>query len=294
MRNLFLLFIFITGASSAYAQAAGTPYMPNAKSAITFLYTGANQTWTVPAGVTTIQVDIYGGGASGSGARVQATIPVTPAQTLIIVVGQAGVASTAASGAPATYGGGGASGTSSNFPSQSGAGMSGIFKTSYTQINALAIAGGGGGGGIIITNTAPNILAVANGGAAGLPSGIAGTSSSNAQYTSTGGGGATIYLGGSAGGGNALYSMQGFVGTALMGGNGGNAYLSGFPNASGGGGGGGGYFGGGGGGGGSDTGTNSREASGGGGGSSFVVSGSSSISYTTGNANSNGSVKITY
>jgi len=294
MKQISILFLLFFSVLNVFAQVSGSPYMPNAKSAITFLYTGANQTWTVPAGVTTIQVDIYGGGASGSGARVQATIPVTPAQTLIIVVGQAGVASTAASGAPATYGGGGASGTSSNFPSQSGAGMSGIFKTSYTQINALAIAGGGGGGGIIITNTAPNILAVANGGAAGLPSGIAGTSSSNAQYTSTGGGGATIYLAGSAGGGNALYSMQGSVGSALMGGKGGNAYLSGYPNASGGGGGGGGYFGGGGGGGGSDTGATSREASGGGGGSSFVVAGSSGISYTTGNTNANGSIKIIY
>jgi hypothetical protein len=294
MKQISILFLLFFSVLNVFAQVSGSPYMPNAKSAITFLYTGANQTWTVPAGVTTIQVDIYGGGASGSGARVQATIPVTPAQTLIIVVGQAGVASTAASGAPATYGGGGASGTSSNFPSQSGAGMSGIFKTSYAQINALAIAGGGGGGGIIITNTAPNILAVANGGAAGLPSGIAGTSSSNAQYTSTGGGGATIYLAGSAGGGNALYSMQGSVGSALMGGKGGNAYLSGYPNASGGGGGGGGYFGGGGGGGGSDTGATSREASGGGGGSSFVVAGSSGISYTTGNTNANGSIKIIY
>jgi hypothetical protein len=294
MKQISILFLLFFSVLNVFAQVSGSPYMPNAKSSITFSYTGANQTWTVPLGVTSILVDIYGGGASGSGARVQATIPVTPAQTLIIVVGQAGITSSAATGAPAAYGGGGASGTSSNFPSQSGAGLSGVFKTSYSQINAWAIAGGGGGGGIIITNTAPNILAVANGGAAGLPSGIAGTSSSNAQYTSTGGGGATIYLGGSAGGGNALYSMQGFVGTALMGGKGGNAYLSGFPNASGGGGGGGGYFGGGGGGGGSDTGTNSREASGGGGGSSFVVSGSSSISYTTGNANANGSVKISY
>jgi len=294
MKQISILFLLFFSVLNVFAQVSGSPYMPIAKSSITFSYTGANQTWTVPAGVTSILVDIYGGGASGSGARVQATIPVTPAQTLIIVVGQAGITSSAATGAPAAYGGGGASGTSSNFPSQSGAGLSGVFKTSYSQINALAIAGGGGGGGVVITTTSPNILAVAEGGASGLPNGIAGVSSSNSQYASTGGGGATIYLAGAAGGGNSLYSMQGSVGSTLMGGKGGNAYLSGYPNASGGGGGGGGYFGGGGGGGGSDTGATSREASGGGGGSSFVVAGSSGISYTTGNTNANGSIKIIY
>ena len=70
---------------NVFSQAAGTPYMPNLKNAYTFSYTGANQTWTVPSGITSIVVDVYGGGSNGAGARVQATVPVTPGQTLSLI-----------------------------------------------------------------------------------------------------------------------------------------------------------------------------------------------------------------
>ena len=77
----------------------------------TFSYTGANQTFTVPAGVTTISVTLWGAGGSGSGvggiggagAFIQGTLSVTPGQTLILVVGQGGVYNSGGS----TYGGGG-------------------------------------------------------------------------------------------------------------------------------------------------------------------------------------------
>ncbi|MGB8909837.1 MAG: hypothetical protein WCC84_13925 [Candidatus Cybelea sp.] len=58
-----------------------------------FLFTGAEQTFTVPAGVTKVRVDAEGasgGGASGSqgskvtagsGGEVKATIPVTPGRS---------------------------------------------------------------------------------------------------------------------------------------------------------------------------------------------------------------------
>ena len=57
-------------------------------------YTGAVQTFTVPAGVTSISVDAYGAsgmtdgrGDEGKGGRVQAILTVTPGEVLHIYVG---------------------------------------------------------------------------------------------------------------------------------------------------------------------------------------------------------------
>jgi hypothetical protein len=59
-----------------------------------FAFTGADQTFTVPAGVTTLTVDLHGaeGGAydrysGGGGGGVHAAIPVTPGQVLTVRVG---------------------------------------------------------------------------------------------------------------------------------------------------------------------------------------------------------------
>src|SRR5579864_313575 len=54
-----------------------------------FNYTGAQQNFTVPAGVTQVTVRAYGGssGSSADGAYVRATIPVTPGESLAIFVG---------------------------------------------------------------------------------------------------------------------------------------------------------------------------------------------------------------
>ena len=61
----------------------------------TFSYTGVVQTYTVPACVFSITVDVKGGAGAvgaagttaGNGGRVQATISVTPAEVLNIYVG---------------------------------------------------------------------------------------------------------------------------------------------------------------------------------------------------------------
>jgi hypothetical protein len=70
-----------------------------------FSYTGARQTFTVPAGVTTLKITAYGasgGGSTGSygskvtggtGGLVKATIPVRPGEELAIFVGGEAVAS---------------------------------------------------------------------------------------------------------------------------------------------------------------------------------------------------------
>lgn len=63
---------------------------------LTFSYTGAVQTWTVPNGITSITVDAYGSagervnaskGYTSKGGRVQAVMNVTPGQVLSIYVG---------------------------------------------------------------------------------------------------------------------------------------------------------------------------------------------------------------
>ena len=73
-----LLLIGYFGLNSIFGQA----------STITFNYTGAMQTWTVPPCVFTINVIVAGakgGGANGgSGARISAPLNVTPGQILNI------------------------------------------------------------------------------------------------------------------------------------------------------------------------------------------------------------------
>lgn len=55
---------------------------------VTFSYTGAQQTWGVPAGVTSVTITATGargGNAGGLGARVAATYAVTPARLSISI-----------------------------------------------------------------------------------------------------------------------------------------------------------------------------------------------------------------
>lgn len=226
----------------------------------TYSYTGSTQTFTVPTGVTSVSVKVWGAGGAGSlytgagyagsggsGALVKGTIAVTPGQTLTIVVGGGGRLSVTAASAGG-YGGGGASGGAYG---GSGGGYSGIFSSAtLSQANALAIAGGGAGGGYYYQTT--------YGGAGGATTGSAG---GNVTTTYTGGGGGTVSAGGA--GGRFNNTVRGSAGTALTGG-GGAVY------AVGGGGGGGGYYGGGGGYGAAAT--SAYYSSGGGGGSSYLGS----------------------
>ncbi len=224
----------------------------------TFTYTTANsgnQIFTVPTGVSSISVKIWGaggggsstGGSGGSGALVKGTIPVTAGQTLTIVVGGGGVYSN--SGSTGTTIGGG--GSSYSFGA-SGGGYSGIFNTStVSQANALAIAGGGGGGGYYQTPT--------YGGGGGATTGTPG---GNVSSNYTGGAGGST----SAGGGGGLYnnsSSRSNAGSSLAGGGAFTGYTYGA------GGGGGGYYGGGSG---YSSNSNSNASSGGGGGASFLGS----------------------
>lgn len=221
---------------------------------VTFNYTGAAQTWTVPPCVTSISVDVRGaeggGPTGGNGARVtHPSLAVTPGQVLQINVGGAG-------GQPAGGWNGGGIGFVGSVTSRGGGGASDIRTGAYALADRIIVAGGGGGSG----GGSPTVGA---GGGGGCATGLTGTGS---PYQTTGGSGGTQTAGGIGGPPWTGGGQWGVNGTLGNGGNGG------FWNTASGGGGGGGYYGGGGGG--SDgccTGANG--GAGGGGGSSFTPAG---------------------
>jgi hypothetical protein len=89
----------------------------------TFNYTGAPETWTVPAGVTSATFDLYGAGHSdfvnGKGGRVVATLAVTPGASYQIRVGGMG-----GMGGRGGFNGGGTGGNGRTQPSEGGGGSS--------------------------------------------------------------------------------------------------------------------------------------------------------------------------
>ena len=222
-RILFIFFFLIC--SSINAQASTTT---------TFLYTGADQYFVVPAGVTSIYVEVYGAGGGinngnlgGAGGKSTGTLTVIPGDTYVVIAGQKGGNGYGIY----SYGGGGASNGKGG-----GGGRSEIRKQGDSVANAI-IAGGGGGAGYYTVST---------GGAGGGSVGGAGLNANSSGYTTAKGG--SNGVGGAAG----IYNgWSGVAGSSLVGG---NSYYSGAGDGAGGGGygggGGGGYAGGGGGGGG--------------------------------------------
>jgi hypothetical protein len=117
----------------------------------TFTYTGQPQTYTVPAGITRIEVAATGAAGGrvstqqgrSKGARVQAVLAVVPGETLTVVVGQQG-----ADGSGRTsYNGGGSGGWGAG----GGGGATDLRRASastgdyLSTRNALLVAGGAGG-----------------------------------------------------------------------------------------------------------------------------------------------------
>jgi hypothetical protein len=222
----------------------------------TFNFTGTPQGFTVPPGVTLLQIDAMGASGaglfpanpSGNGGRVQATLPVTPGEVLTVMVGGGGFL-TGAGG----FNGGGASGSSGTY---GGGGASDIRRGSTLVI----VAGGGGGGGFFD----------GAGGAGGDLTAAAGTGT-------LGGGGGTQAAGG-AGGPAGSGGAAGSPGTAGTGGAGSGR----------GSGGGGGYFGGGGGG------SSSSAGGSGGGGSSYTDPSATGVVHTQGAHNGVGVVVLSW
>lgn len=243
----------------------------------TFSYTGASQNFVVPAGVTTLTVDVKGaqggeGGAGGEGARggrAQATLTVTPGETLgIYVGGKGGDAATFAGGAGGFNGGrnGGSNTGSADRSGGGGGGMSEVRRST----TKLVVAGGGGGG------------STSNAGGAG--GGLSGASGTGLITHGVGGGGGGSQSSGGSGGNGASGEASGSAGSSSNGGIGAGGVGAGVGS---GGGGGGGYFGGGGGGAGFTGG-------GGGGGSARVAAGAQDTVITSGHQAGNGEVTVTY
>ena len=82
---------FAAGSLGAAALVAlGPAAVPAFAATTTFSYTGGEQTYTVPSGVTGVSVVAYGaqgGGTGGLGGRTSASITVTPGQVLRVYRG---------------------------------------------------------------------------------------------------------------------------------------------------------------------------------------------------------------
>lgn len=267
----------------------------------TFSCAGIAQYFTVPPGVTSVQVDVVGGpggwnsyewffglpyvvDSAGHGGRVQATLTVVPGTVLQINVGNKGANGVTGLVTPATFGGGGSAdwaplaGITANIAGGAGGGASDIRVPPYGLGNREVVAGGGGGAGSnYVQFSWPSTYNYDQGGDGGGTTGAAGLDGLVVGAGS--GGGGTPFAGG-AGGFYAGWGA-GAAGTAGVGGYGGGI---GGGNGTGGGGGGGGYYGGGG-----------ASWAGGGGGSSYAnpVT-TSAVTHTQGyNAGGCGWVMIT-
>lgn len=236
----------------------------------TFGYTGAVQNFTVPTGVTSIQVALTGAGAAagGAGDKVTGTLAVTPGDVLNLYVGGQGGAPSGGAGGAGGFNGGGNGGGSgiANDGGYGGAGASDIRRGGTALANRLCVAAGGGGSGRGTGGAGGN--ANANGG--------------NGSIANGGGKAGT----GAAGGAGGTGAPNGSAGASGVGGAGSTSSATG-----GGGGGGGGYFGGGGGGNGNNV--TGNATGGGGGGSNYtgVLTGSA-VTAAVGTAN--GSIVLTY
>jgi hypothetical protein len=114
-----------------------------------FTYTGSDQNYTVPVGITSIVVTMWGAGGGGAttnsggpGAFVSGTLSVTPGDTLKVIVGQGGPQI-----ASSVYGGGGPSssnGAETWGRAGSGGGRSALQRTLTSTITGSNITTSGG------------------------------------------------------------------------------------------------------------------------------------------------------
>ncbi|HEY5193135.1 MAG TPA: choice-of-anchor D domain-containing protein [Solirubrobacteraceae bacterium] len=283
------------GALLAASALAATTSLAATPQTVTFPSTGAEQSFTVPAGVTSLHVRAIGApgeegfaespvespAPGGAGADVYGQLPVTAGETLYVEVAAPGF-NGGGFGGP----GGGSGGGASDMRTISSA------STGSLESRLLVAAGGGGGGGTW------DEASGGPGGDAGAP-GIEGSSTEYGGCCGEGeqrtaGGAAGTLTGGGAGGARCEEDdiWSGEPGSLGSGGFGGD---DGPTPDTGGGGGGGGYWGGGGGEGWCDFGgPESPGGGGGGGGASFVSEEASSASFGLASSATAPSVTIAY
>jgi hypothetical protein len=240
----------------------------SATGTVTFTFTGAMQTFTVPVSVTSVVITAQGaesgtGGAnnagSGLGGLVTGRLAVTAGSILNIFIGGQGGAGTFGVGGAGGFNGGGAGGPLGG----GGGGASDVRRGGVALTDRIIVAGGGGGAG-------GAAIAIVGGGGGGLTG-----QTGNVSASAIGGGGGNQAAGGAGGTGFA----NGAAGALGIGGAG--------AGGAGGGGGGAGYFGGGGGGAG-------LAGGGGGGGSSFTDPTATAVSHQQNVRVGNGHIVISW
>gem|GEM_PF-2486517 len=280
-------------ASPALAAPAGVlhPDIPTCASGspnvTTVTPADGSTTYTVPSGVTSLQVVAQGGqgaaqsgyghdASGGAGAVVTTDLSVTASEALTVAAGSAASGTTAGETGGASGGAeGGAGGPGSTVDGDYDTGGGGAGSTVYDGATLLVAAGGGGGGGYsVYGGEGSGGSAAANGGShgAGIVSsgGNGGDSGDGTDKGGTGGSSSAGAGGAGTNGGSAGSGMEGGAGGT------GGAYESS------GGGGGGGYAGGGGGG-------NGTYSGGGGAGSSY-----SAAAYSLTGGSGDGSVTLSW
>ncbi|HET6275567.1 MAG TPA: glycine rich domain-containing protein [Candidatus Cybelea sp.] len=279
IRHALSYYAVLSVLAACSGNAANVPAQPpdgirSAKSkSRTFAYTGGEQSFRVPANVTSISVVADGAaGASDKGiargGRTQAAIPVTPGETLYVFVGGRGASPAGG------FNGGGSGGNYTPCVTRScsfgGGGASDVRQGGDGVNNRILVAGGSGGHG----------YADFTGGLGGAKVGGKGHGGPAGGQRGRAGFGGTKNHGGAGGAGGDGFGNPGSPGALGVGGTGGNAdKTSGNHFINCGGGGGGGYYGGGGGGSGSKGSGSFGGGSGGsgGGGSSFVESSAGAV-----------------
>lgn len=264
--KLFLLLSILFTQFNSFAQGPQT---------VNFIYTGAVQTWIVPAcvfNITITAVGAKGGGSNGgNGANITGTIAVTPGQTLSIYCGGMGIQGNASGGWNGGATGWASTNGNTNYSSWGGGGASDVRIGGTALVNRVIVGGGGGG----------------RSGGSSPVCGAASNCNNGAQGCNTygqGGQGGSQFAGGAGGTPWAGTPPGGSPGTL------GNGGVAGIWQTASGGGGGGGYYGGGGGGNdGCCTGANG--GGGGGAGSSLLPAGGTCVGA---NNTGNGYVNITY
>lgn len=268
---ILVLFSLTLPVSPAHAGTTDCTVASNTKCTVTFSYTGAPETWTVPTGIQSLYFDVrgaQGGGTSGGQGGIDTgTLTVTPGTNLIFRVGGQGSLGLAAAGG---FNGGGATNAGDTAPG-SGGGASDIRLATDTYSARVVVAGGGGGQSTYCGNISQPLRNV--GGSGGGTTGGDGGGGAGCWNNSYGGGG-TQSAGGIIGGGTGFLNTAGTLG---VGGNGKG-------QSAGGGGGGGGYYGGGG-----------AAVGAGGGGSSYVhPTLVTNFALQRGGQTGNGLITITY
>lgn len=186
-----------------------------------FGFTGAIETWTVPAGVTSVELEVIGGDggdgavrAGGSGAKATATFRVTPGTVLEIVIGEAGQSSSENGGGgggsgvriqgattPLIVAGGGAGGAKGNNSRAMTGGGGLATEGSGNGGDGGGVNGSGGGGGLLTSGIDGTTFDFGNGGQGGFAAN-GGTGTANGGFgVGGGGGGGTNDVGGGGGGG---------------------------------------------------------------------------------------------